>query len=59
MYGQLRTQPGNLFISPFSIRVALAMAMAGARGETLAQLAEARRFDAPSSMSSTDTTTAA
>ena len=38
LYGQLRQGPGNLFFSPFSIRAALAMAHAGARGETAAQM---------------------
>ena len=41
MYGQLREQPGNLFFSPFSIRTALGMTLAGARGETAAQMREA------------------
>lgn len=44
MYGQLREQPGNLFISPFSIRIALGMTQAGARGETAAQMREALRI---------------
>jgi serpin B len=41
LHGQLRSQNGNLFYSPVSLRVALAMAMAGARGTTLAELARA------------------
>jgi len=42
IYGQLRQQSsGNLFFSPFSIRTALAMAQAGARGETAAQMRQA------------------
>ena len=40
MYGQLR-QPGNLFFSPFSIRTAIAMTLAGARDETAAQMRKA------------------
>lgn len=34
LYGQLRSEPGNLFLSPFSISVALGMTAAGARGKT-------------------------
>ncbi len=41
LYGQLRQRPGNLFFSPFSIRTALCMAEAGARGETAAQMKKA------------------
>jgi len=44
MYHQLRTQPGNVFFSPFSIRTALAMALAGARGVTATQMADVLRF---------------
>ena len=39
LHGKLRTEPGNLFFSPFSVNVALGMALAGARGETRRQLA--------------------
>lgn len=38
LYGQLRTGPGSLFLSPFSISAALAMTSAGARGGTLAEM---------------------
>lgn len=41
MYGQLRQQPGNLFFSPFSTRTVLGITLAGARGETAAQMREA------------------
>ena len=41
MYGQLRPRSGNLFLSPFSIWTALGMALAGARGETAAQMRRA------------------
>ena len=37
-------EPGNLFLSPHSISVALAMTWAGARGETATQVADALRF---------------
>jgi serpin B len=38
LYGQLRTEAGNLFLSPFSISTALAMTAAGARGKTLEEM---------------------
>src|SRR4051794_34921561 len=38
LFGQLRSDPGNLFLSPFSISAALAMTSAGAKGETLAEM---------------------
>ena len=47
LYQQLRSQPGNLFYSPFSISEALAMTFAGARAETEAQMAAAMHFDLP------------
>jgi serpin B len=43
-YAQLRQQHGNLFFSPFSIRTALGMTYAGAKGETAAQMGEALCF---------------
>ena len=46
MYGQLQMRPGNLFFSPLSLRIALGMAHAGARGETAAQMREALRISA-------------
>ena len=48
MYGQLRQRQGNLFFSPFSIRAALAMAQAGARGKTAAQMKEVLRVSVES-----------
>ena len=44
LYRTLRGEPGNLFFSPHSISLALAMTHAGAAGETERQLAEALRF---------------
>ena len=44
LYGQLRQNPDNLFFSPFSIRTALGMAFAGARGETARQISIALHF---------------
>ncbi len=39
LYARLRSQPGNLFLSPHSISTALAMTSAGAAGDTAAQMA--------------------
>src|SRR3984885_12731176 len=44
LYGQLRSQSGNLFFSPESISTALAMAYAGARGDTASQMAKTLHF---------------
>ena len=41
LYGRLGQRPGNLLFSPFSIRTALGMAQAGAKGETATQMREA------------------
>jgi serpin B len=38
LYGELRRDAGNLFLSPFSISTALGMAAAGARGKTLEEM---------------------
>jgi serpin B len=38
---------GNAAVSPLSLRLALAMAYAGARGDTAAQMAEVLRYDLP------------
>src|ERR1017187_9249914 len=43
----LNEPAGNLFYSPSSITLALAMTVAGARGETARQMAEAVRFALP------------
>jgi serpin B len=39
LYAGLRAQDGNVFCSPLSVRTALAMTYAGARGETAAEMA--------------------
>ena len=44
MYGKLKGEKGNLFFSPFSLRTALAMTYAGAKGETAAQMEKTLRF---------------
>jgi len=47
LYRALRKEDGNLFYSPHSISTALAMAYAGAAGETQRQMAEALHFTLP------------
>jgi len=44
LYATQRDRTGNLFFSPASARVALAMTYAGARGETATQMAKALGF---------------
>jgi serpin B len=44
LYGKLRQQPGNVFFSPYSISVAMAMTYGGAGGDTAAQMAKAMHF---------------
>ena len=44
LYQSLRTKDGNLFYSPQSISMALAMTYAGARGETEQQMADTLHF---------------
>lgn len=39
LYSQIKTDPGNLFFCPFSIRIALMMTYAGARGTTAQEMA--------------------
>lgn len=47
LYGALRGREGNLFYSPYSVSLALAMAYAGARGETEAQMASTLHYSLP------------
>ncbi len=47
LYHQLAEDSENLFYSPHSISLALAMTYAGARGETGEQMAQALRFGLP------------
>ena len=47
LYQQLRSGDENLFFSPTSISVALAMTYAGAAGETQAEMARTLHFDMP------------
>jgi serpin B len=44
LYGKLKNQSGNLFLSPYSISTALAMTYAGARGQTAEQMAKTLQF---------------
>ena len=47
LYQALREEDGNLFYSPYSISLALAMTYAGARDETAQQMADALDFILP------------
>ena len=47
LYSVLSEGDGNLFYSPYSISLALAMAYGGARGATESQIAETLRFNLP------------
>ncbi len=47
LYRSLRVEEGNLFYSPYSISLALAMTYAGARGETERQMADTLHFLLP------------
>ncbi len=47
LYGQLSTQPGNLFFSPESISTAFGMAYAGAHGQTATEMARVFHFTLP------------
>ncbi len=44
LYGRLRSQPGNLIISPASLSTALAMTWGGAKGETATEMQKVLRF---------------
>ena len=44
LYGQLKSAPGNLFFSPYSISTALAMTYAGAWGDTEKQMRQVLHF---------------
>jgi serpin B len=44
LYQAIRAKDGNLFYSPYSISLALAMTYAGARAETASQMAESLKF---------------
>jgi len=48
LYRQIRSDDENLFFSPYSISVALAMTYAGAREETAREVARAMQFYLPS-----------
>ena len=47
LYRELSNGQGNLFYSPFSVSQVLAMAFAGARGETERQMANTVHYDLP------------
>ncbi len=47
LYHALRGQDGNLFYSPHSISLALAMTYAGSEGRTASQMADTLRFSLP------------
>ena len=49
LYGALSNGEGNLFFSPFSISQALAMTLAGARGETERQMTNTLHYELPQS----------
>src|SRR5436190_4802802 len=49
LHARLASQPGNLFFSPASLSIALAMTSAGARGETAAEMAKVLHFPATNS----------
>ena len=48
LYSKLRSGEGNIFLSPFSVSVALAMAYGGAGGETATEMGKVLHFTMPS-----------
>jgi len=44
LYAQMKSEPGNLFLSPYSISTALTMTYAGARGDTAAEMRQVLRY---------------
>lgn len=53
LYHRLRTQPGNVFFSPYSISSALAMVSTGARNETEAQMLKCLHLGANQQLNTT------
>jgi serine protease inhibitor len=47
LYRQIAAQPGNIVMSPYGIATAMAMALAGARGETEKEMAAALHMELP------------
>ena len=47
LFQALRNEDGNVFYSPHSISLALAMTYAGAKGQTATQMAETLHFNLP------------
>ena len=47
LYAKLKNEKGNLFFSPYSISTALAMTLAGARGDTAQQMTNVLHFAVP------------
>jgi serpin B len=47
LYQKLEDQPGNLFFSPYSLSTSLAMACAGARGQTEKEMIQTMHFNLP------------
>lgn len=47
LYQALRNEDGNLFLSPYSISIALAMTYAGARGDTEQEMAATLHYQLP------------